>query len=191
MRDKLLSTNAEGKLKQKRKQRSESREYARRQVLRFCRKNKVGERSVWFALAKKQFKRRLNEKADVSYIKQKKNPFKAKHLEVRKEILSLIPQLQPDVCGDFIKLLNFSKNLMEYTNYLTDSMLCKFLEKYIKQEYELFNLEVIESVTWLVETLMEEFSAIWESTLIFPLDIVTDSYSKRIDSFYENFMDMK
>jgi len=86
------------------------------------------------------------------------------------------------------ELLNFSKNLMEYTNYLTDSMLFKFLEKYINQEYELFNLEVIESVTWLVETLMEEFSAIWESTLIFPLDIVTDSYSKRIDSFSENFM---
>ena len=188
MRDKLLSTNAEGELQQKRGQCSESPGDVRRQVLRFCRKNNVDERSAWFILAKKQFKRGLNEKADISYIKQKKNPFKAKHLEVREGILSLIPQLQPDVCGDFIKLLNFSKNLMEYTNYLTDSMLFKFLEKYINQEYELFNLEVIESVTWLVETLMEEFSAIWESTLIFPLDIVTDSYSKRIDSFSENFM---
>jgi len=188
MRDKRLSTNAEGELQQKRGQRSESPGDVRRQVLRFCRKNNVDERSAWFILAKKQFKRVLNEKADISYIKQKKNPFKAKHLEVREGILSLIPQLQPDVCGDFIKLLNFSKNLMEYTNYLTDSMLFKFIEKYINQEYELFNLEVIESVTWLVETLMEEFSAIWESTLIFPLDIVTDSYSKRIDSFSENFM---
>lgn len=39
----------------------------RSQVLRFCRKNKVTERSVWFGLAKKKFQKGVHEKADLTY----------------------------------------------------------------------------------------------------------------------------
>ena len=153
----------------------------RLQILQFCRENKISERSAWVCLAKKRYLRQLNGKSGLLYIKQKKNPFKSEHIKIRERIVGLISHLRFDVCNDFIKLLNFSKNIMQQTDYLIDFMLCDFLEKYVNEEYDPLNQEVMESVTRLIDTLMEEFSAIWESTLIFPLDIVTDFYAKRFD----------